>query len=100
LNDAKTSQEPTPQAGKEDEEEDVNFADLRDDCEDEEAAAEQRALLASFETQRCDETARHFIVAERRATTKKGGGGADNRPRLSSPSQHRGSQGGDGTMPQ
>jgi hypothetical protein len=37
--------------------------------EGEEAAAEQRALLASFETKRRDKTARKFIHTERREAT-------------------------------
>jgi hypothetical protein len=41
------------------------------DAEAEEAAAEQRAILASFETWRRNETAQRFMVAERRAATAR-----------------------------
>jgi hypothetical protein len=44
-------QEPAPQAGEEDAE---FYANLLDDGEAEEAAAEQRALLTSFKTRRRD----------------------------------------------
>jgi hypothetical protein len=43
------------------------LAKLGDDREAEEAAAERRALVASFETKRCDESARWFMLTERRA---------------------------------
>jgi hypothetical protein len=52
---------------KEDTDGDEFFADLPTDVEAEEAAAEQRAILASFETRRRDETAQQFMAAERRA---------------------------------
>jgi hypothetical protein len=42
---------------------------LLDDGEVEEATTEQRALLALFQMQCRNETARHFIVAEMRALT-------------------------------
>jgi hypothetical protein len=48
-------QETTPQSSGENEE---DFANLLDDGEAEEAIAEQRALLASFETKQRDEAAR------------------------------------------
>jgi hypothetical protein len=44
---------------------------LPDDSEAEEAATEQSALLASFEMQRRNETAWHFIVADRRASAER-----------------------------
>jgi hypothetical protein len=44
---------------------------LPDGDEAEEAAAEQRELLASFETQRCDAAARQFMVVERRAAAER-----------------------------
>jgi hypothetical protein len=44
---------------------------LPDDSEAEEAATEQRALLASFETRRRDEAARHFLVSERRVAVER-----------------------------
>jgi hypothetical protein len=50
---------------------DDNFADLPDDVEAEEAAAEQRALLAAFETKGRVKTARQFILAERRAAAAR-----------------------------
>jgi hypothetical protein len=37
----------------------------------EEAAAEQRAILASFETQRCDQSAPDLMAAERRAASAR-----------------------------
>jgi hypothetical protein len=36
-----------------------------------EAAAEQRALMASYETQRRDKSARHLMVAERMAAADR-----------------------------
>jgi hypothetical protein len=50
---------------------DGDFADLPDDGEAEEATAEQRALLASFEMKRRDEAARQFMVAERRVAADR-----------------------------
>jgi hypothetical protein len=43
------------------------LAELGDDREAKEADAEQRALMALFETKRCDESVRWFMVTERRA---------------------------------
>jgi hypothetical protein len=48
-----------------------DFADLPDDGEAEEAAAEKRALMASFETKRHDDSAPHFMVAERKAAAAR-----------------------------
>jgi hypothetical protein len=49
---------------------DEDSADLPDDSEAEEAAAEQRALMASFEMKRHDESARKFMVAKSRAAAR------------------------------
>jgi hypothetical protein len=46
---------------------DLAYLDLPTDEEAAESAAEQRALMASFETQRRDEAARCLMAAERRA---------------------------------
>jgi hypothetical protein len=47
---------------------DLAYLELPTDEEAVESAAEQRALMASFETQRRDESAWRFMEAERRAT--------------------------------
>jgi hypothetical protein len=59
---------------EEDNDDEDLYADLPDDAEAEEAAAEQRALLMSFETQHRDEAARHFMHAERSAAAERLGG--------------------------
>jgi hypothetical protein len=46
---------------------DLTYLDLSTDEEAAESAAEQRALMASFETQHRDESARRLMAAERRA---------------------------------
>jgi hypothetical protein len=46
---------------------DLAYLELPTDEEATESAAEQRALMASFETQRRDEAARRLMAAERRA---------------------------------
>jgi hypothetical protein len=46
---------------------DLAYLELPTDEEAAESAAEQRALMASFETQRRDEAAWHLMAAERRA---------------------------------
>jgi hypothetical protein len=48
---------------------DLTYLELPTDEEAAEFAAEQRALIASFETQRRDEAARRLMAAERRAAT-------------------------------
>jgi hypothetical protein len=62
-------QEPAPpQADKKEDSDDKEFnAGQPTDEEAEEAAAEQRAILASFETRHRDESAWQFMLAERRA---------------------------------
>jgi hypothetical protein len=50
---------------------DGDFTNLPNDGDAEEAAAEQRALFASFETKHRDEAARQFMVAGRRASTDR-----------------------------
>jgi hypothetical protein len=46
---------------------DIAYLDLPTDAEAAESAAEQRALMASFETHRRDESGWRLMVAERRA---------------------------------
>jgi hypothetical protein len=62
-------QEPAPPQGDEEEDSDDEefFVNLPMDAESEERAAGQRVVLASFETQRCDQSAQEFMAAERRA---------------------------------
>jgi hypothetical protein len=62
-------QELAPPQGVEEEDSDNEefLADLPTDAESEEAAAEQRAILVSFETRRRDQSVQDFMAAERRA---------------------------------
>jgi hypothetical protein len=64
---------PPPPHGEEEEDSDKEefLAQLPTDVEAKEAAAEQRAILASFETQRCDRAAQELMAAERRATATR-----------------------------
>jgi hypothetical protein len=57
---------------EEDDDLDANFLnELPTDAEAAKVAAEQRALMALFEMQRRDESARQLMVAERRATAQQ-----------------------------
>jgi hypothetical protein len=56
---------------EEDTDEEEFFIDLPMDAEAEEAVAEQRAILTSFETWRRNETAQQFMAAERRAAAAR-----------------------------
>jgi hypothetical protein len=62
-------QEPAPPQADDDDEE--FYASLPNDAAAEEAAGMQRALLASFETQRRNESVWHFMHAERRAAAAR-----------------------------
>jgi hypothetical protein len=66
-------QEPAPPQGKEEEDSDEEefLAQLPTDAETEEAATEQRAILAWFETQRRERSAQELMAAKRRATTAR-----------------------------
>jgi hypothetical protein len=66
-------QDPAPLQGEEEEDSDEEefLAELPMDAEAEEAAAEQRAIVASFETQRHDRAAQELMVAERRAAAAR-----------------------------
>jgi hypothetical protein len=66
-----TLQEPAPPQGDEkgDSDDEEFFADLPTDAE--EATAEQRAILASFEMWRRDQAAHEFMAAERRAAVAR-----------------------------
>jgi hypothetical protein len=66
-------QDPAPPQGKEEEDSDDEefLAELPTDAEVEEAAAEYRAIIASFETQRRDRAAQELMAAERRATAAR-----------------------------
>jgi hypothetical protein len=50
---------------------DLAYLELPTDTEAAEATAEQRALMASFETQHGDQSARRLMVAERRAAVDR-----------------------------
>jgi hypothetical protein len=61
-----------PQGEEEEDSDDEEFlAELPMDAKAEEAAAEQRAIVASFETQRRDRAAQELMAAERRATAAR-----------------------------
>jgi hypothetical protein len=60
-----------PQAGEDKEEDEEIFTNWPDDGEAEEAAAEQRTLLAPLESQHRDTAYRLFMVAERRAVAER-----------------------------
>lgn len=66
-------QDPAPPQGEEEEDSDDEefLAELPTDAEAEEAAAEQRAIVASFETQRRDRAAQELMAAERRAAAAR-----------------------------
>jgi hypothetical protein len=66
-------QEPAQPQGEEEEDSDEEefLAQLPTDAEAEEAAVEQRAILASFETQRRDRSAQELMATERRAATAR-----------------------------
>jgi hypothetical protein len=66
-------QELAPPQGKEEEDsnEEEFLAQLPSDAEAEEATVEQRAILASFETQRHDQSAQELMSAERWAATAR-----------------------------
>jgi hypothetical protein len=59
------------QGDEEDSDDEEFFIDLSMDAESEERAAEERAILMSFETQRRDASAQEFMAAERRAASAK-----------------------------
>jgi colicin import membrane protein len=61
-----------PQGEEEEDSSDEEFlAELPTDTEAEEAAIEQRAIVASFETQRRDRAAQELMTAERRAAAAR-----------------------------
>jgi hypothetical protein len=62
-------QDPAPPQGEEEEDSDDEefLAELPTDTEPEEAAAEQRAIVVSFETQGRDRAVQELMAAERRA---------------------------------
>jgi hypothetical protein len=66
-------QDPAPPQGEEEENSDNEelLAELPTDAEAEEATAEQRAIVASFETQRRDRVAQELMAAERRAAAAR-----------------------------
>jgi hypothetical protein len=66
-------QDPAPPQGEEEEDSDDEefLAELPTEAEAEEAAAEQRAIAASFETQRRDRAAQELMAAERRAVAAR-----------------------------
>jgi hypothetical protein len=66
-------QELAPSQGNEEEDSDDEefFTDLPTDTESEEAAAEQRAILMSFETWHRDQSVQEFMAIERRAAAAK-----------------------------
>jgi hypothetical protein len=66
-------QDPAPLQGEEEEDSDDEefLAELPTDAEAEEAAAEQRAVIASFETQHRDWAAQELMAAERRAAAAR-----------------------------
>jgi hypothetical protein len=65
-------QDPAPPQGEEEEDSDEEFlADLPTDAEAEEVAAEQKAIVASFETHRHDRAAQELMAAERRAAAAR-----------------------------
>ena len=65
--------DPAPPQGEEEEDSDDEefLAELPTDAEAEEAAVEQRAIVASFETQRRDRAAQELMAAERRAAVAR-----------------------------
>jgi hypothetical protein len=63
---------PPPQGEEEEDSDDEEFlAELPTDAEAEEAATEQRVIIASFETQRHDRAAQELMSAERRAAAAR-----------------------------
>jgi hypothetical protein len=66
-------QEPAPPHGEEEEDSDEEefLAQLPTEAEAKEAAAEQRAILASFETQRRDRSVQELMAAERRVAAAR-----------------------------
>jgi hypothetical protein len=66
-------QDPVPPQGEEEEDSDDEkfLAELPTDAEAEETTAEQRAIIASFETQRHDRAAQELMAAERRAASAR-----------------------------
>jgi hypothetical protein len=66
-------QEPAPLESEEEEDSDEEefLAQLPTDAEAEEAAAEQRAILASFEMQRRDQSVQELMATERRVAAAR-----------------------------
>jgi hypothetical protein len=66
-------QDPAPPQGKEEEDSDDEefLTELPTDAEAEEAVAEQRAIVASFEMQRRDRAAQELMATERRAAAAR-----------------------------
>jgi hypothetical protein len=64
-------QEPAPSQGDEEDSDEDFLAQLPTDAEAEEAAMEQRVILASFETQRRDQSAQELMATERRAAAAR-----------------------------
>jgi hypothetical protein len=65
-------QDPAPPQGEEEDSDNEEFlVELPTDAEAEEAAAEQRAIVASFEMQLCDRAAQELMAAKRRAAAAR-----------------------------